>query len=51
MPQADVAGQLSEVLPGLVDKLTPNGQIPQGDVHGLGADDLIGMLGGLLGRR
>ena len=51
MPQAEVAGQLSELLPGLVDKLTPNGQIPQGDVQGMGADDLIGMLGGLLGKR
>jgi len=51
MPQAEVAGQLSDLLPGLVDKLTPRGQIPQGDVQGMGADDLIGMLGGLLGKR
>ena len=51
MPRAEVAGQLSELLPGLVDKLTPDGQIPQGDVQGMGADDLIGMLGGLLGKR
>jgi uncharacterized protein YidB (DUF937 family) len=43
---SDLAGQLSSVLPGLVDKLTPNGQAP---VAGLGnGGDLMGMLGGLL---
>jgi uncharacterized protein YidB (DUF937 family) len=42
------AGQLSQMLPGLIDKLTPNGALPQG---GLGnADDLMGLLGGLLRR-
>lgn len=42
------AGQLSGLLPGLIDKLTPQGQLPQG---GLGnAGDLMGMLGGLLGK-
>jgi uncharacterized protein YidB (DUF937 family) len=43
---ADLAGQLSSVLPGMVDKLTPNGQAP---AAGLGdGGDLMGMLGGLL---
>jgi len=42
----DVAGQLSNILPGLVDKLTPAGQAPAG---GLGdAGDLMGALGALL---
>jgi uncharacterized protein YidB (DUF937 family) len=41
----DVLGQLSQLLPQVVDKLTPNGQVPQGDVGGMG--DLAGMLGGL----
>lgn len=42
----DLAGQLSSVLPGLVDQLTPNGQAP---AAGLGnGSDLMGMLGGLL---
>jgi uncharacterized protein YidB (DUF937 family) len=46
MSQGDVAGQLSNVLPGLIDKLTPHGQAPAG---GLGsAGDLMGILGGLL---
>lgn len=41
-----LAGQLSSVLPGLVDKLTPDGQAP---AAGLGnGGDLMGMLGGLL---
>jgi uncharacterized protein YidB (DUF937 family) len=45
---AQAAGQLSQMLPGLVDQLTPNGTLPQG---GLGnAGDLMGMLGGLLRR-
>jgi uncharacterized protein YidB (DUF937 family) len=41
-----LAGQLSNVLPGLVDKLTPGGELP---AAGLGnGGDLMGMLGGLL---
>ena len=44
----DTAGQLSQILPGLIDKLTPHGQAPSG---GLGnSTDLMGMLGGLLGK-
>ena len=46
MDSGDLAGQLSQMLPGLVDHLTPHGQAPAG---GLGnAGDLMGMLGGLL---
>ena len=44
----DVAGQMSDILPGLVDKLTPAGQSP---AAGLGsAGDLMGALGSLLNR-
>ena len=40
------AGQLAQVLPGLVDHLSPQGQAPHG---GFGdTSDLLGMLGGLL---
>ncbi len=43
---SDAAGQLAQVLPGLVDHLTPNGQAP---ASGLGdSSDLFGMLGGFL---
>jgi uncharacterized protein YidB (DUF937 family) len=46
MSNGDAAGQLSQILPGLINHLTPNGQAPAG---GLGnAGDLMGMLGGLL---
>ncbi|MEY2952460.1 MAG: hypothetical protein RLZZ401_547 [Pseudomonadota bacterium] len=46
---ADAAGALSQILPGLIDQLTPHGQAPAG---GLGnAGDLMGMLGGLLQKR
>ena len=42
----EAAGQLAQVLPGLINHLTPNGEAPAG---GLGnAGDLMGMLGGLL---
>jgi uncharacterized protein YidB (DUF937 family) len=42
----EAMGQLSSLLPGVVDQLTPNGELPSG---GLGnAGDLMGMLGGLL---
>ncbi|MEO8407014.1 MAG: YidB family protein [Oxalobacteraceae bacterium] len=43
---ADTASHLSEILPGLIDKLTPNGEVPQG---GLG--NLTGMLGQFLNSR
>ncbi|SFU71217.1 Uncharacterized conserved protein YidB, DUF937 family [Polaromonas sp. YR568] len=43
---ADAASQLSQMLPGLINHLTPEGQAP---AQGLGnGDDLMGMLGGLL---
>jgi uncharacterized protein YidB (DUF937 family) len=40
-----VAAQLSEQLPGMVDRLTPEGQLPAG-----GMQDLLGQLSGLLNR-
>jgi uncharacterized protein YidB (DUF937 family) len=48
MKQGDLLGQLSQMLPQVVDSLTPQGQIPQGDIQGMG-DQLGGLLGGLLG--
>ncbi|HSW07062.1 YidB family protein [Aquabacterium sp.] len=45
MNTGDLLGQLSQMLPRVVDQLTPQGQLPQG---GLG--DLGGLLGGLLNR-
>jgi len=49
MDPSQLSAQLSAMLPGLVDKLTPNGAIPQGGAGN--ADDLMGMLGGLLQQR
>jgi uncharacterized protein YidB (DUF937 family) len=43
----EVAGHLSQMLPHLVDKMTPGGQMPQAGAGG-GLGDLAGMLGGLL---
>ena len=46
---ATAAGQLSNVLPGLIDYLTPQGQTPAG---GLGdTSDLLGLFGGLMQKR
>jgi len=46
MDPAQVSNQISQVLPGLINKLTPAGVAPEG---GLGnASDLIGKLGGFL---
>ena len=47
--QDQAAGQLSNILPGLIDKLTPNGEVPDGGLGNKG--DLMGMLGGLLQKR
>lgn len=40
--------QLSQLLPQIIDRLTPNGQVPAQGAGGMG--DIAGMLGGLLGR-
>ncbi|MDE2081302.1 MAG: DUF937 domain-containing protein [Burkholderiales bacterium] len=45
LSHGDVAGQLSQALPHLVDQLTPDGQVPHG---GLG--EIAGVLGGLFNR-
>ncbi len=41
LSQGDAASSLSQVLPGLVDKLTPDGQIPQQD----SLEKMLGSLG------
>lgn len=41
-----LSGQLSSMLPGLIDKLTPQGAAPAGGLGNSG--DLLGILGGLL---
>jgi uncharacterized protein YidB (DUF937 family) len=46
LSEGEAAGQLAQVLPGLIDKLTPQGQAPEGGFGNAG--DLMGMLGGLL---
>jgi uncharacterized protein YidB (DUF937 family) len=61
--QAQASGTLAELLPGLIDQLTPKGQLPdENALSGLGglgallgggqgggnAPDLMGMLGGLM---
>lgn len=44
LSSGDVASALSERLPGLVDQLTPNGQLPSGDLMAQG----LGMLTGFM---
>lgn len=49
MDQGAASNILAQVLPSLINQMTPNGQAPAG---GLGnAGDLVGMLGGLLGNK
>lgn len=43
----DLSAQLSNILPGVVDKLTPNGKIPEGDIMSQASD----LLGGLFGKK
>jgi uncharacterized protein YidB (DUF937 family) len=46
MSQGDAGGALAQMLPGIIDQLTPDGQAPTG---GLGnAGDLMGMLGKMM---
>lgn len=43
----DLSSQLSNLLPDVVDKLTPNGKIPEGDILSQASD----LLGGLFGKK
>ncbi len=45
MGQGDLLGQLSQLLPQMVDKATPEGAIPAGGLGDIGA--ILGKLGGL----
>ena len=46
LSEGETASHLSEILPGLIDKLTPNGETPEA---GAGLGGLAGMIGGLFG--
>lgn len=60
--EQQAAGTMADVLPGLIDKMTPQGQVPADNGMGalgallggsdgkLDAGDVVGMLGGLLKR-
>lgn len=43
----DLSSQLSNLLPGVVDKLTPKGKVPEGDIMSQASD----LLGGLFGNK
>jgi uncharacterized protein YidB (DUF937 family) len=45
MGQSDLLGQLSQLLPQMVDKATPDGAVPSGGLGDIGA--ILGKLGGL----
>lgn len=42
LSHGDAAGQLSSLLPEVIDRLTPNGRVPEGGLGNIG--DLLGML-------
>jgi uncharacterized protein YidB (DUF937 family) len=41
---ADAAARMSTLLPGIVDHLTPNGEVPQGGLAGAGLELVKGLL-------
>ncbi len=45
---AEAGERLSQLLPQIIDRLTPDGQVPAQGAGGMG--DIAGLLGGLLGR-
>ena len=47
LSQNQISGNLADLLPDVVDRMTPNGRV---DNEGLSLDDLSGLLGGLLKR-
>lgn len=44
LPTDQIKSQLATLLPGVIDKLTPNGQIPQGDLSSQAVNLLKGLL-------
>ena len=46
MNPADLSGKISDLMPQLVDKLTPDGKIPEGDILQQGKNILGSLLGG-----
>lgn len=48
MSHAETASQLSEILPGLVDRMTPGGAMPRADLN---VDDFGAMMSGILNPR
>jgi len=51
LPAGDLASQLAQYLPQVVDHLTPNGQLPDAGAVGTDLGGLLGnVLGGLMGR-
>ena len=40
----DASSHLSQLLPGIVDHLTPNGEVPQGGLAGMGMDLVKGLI-------
>ena len=51
LDEHEAASHLSELLPQLVDRLTPNGQIPQTGVHDGGVEGALAALSGLFDSR
>ena len=49
-PGSDVAGSLSQLLPQLIDQLTPHGRLPDNGQLDAGQLDIGSLLGGLMGR-
>ena len=47
MDKGALTSQLTNLLPDVVDKLTPDGKVPEGDIMSKGMD----ILGGLLGKK
>jgi uncharacterized protein YidB (DUF937 family) len=47
MDSGALTSQLSKMLPDVVDKLTPNGKVPEGDIMSQATD----LLGGLFGKK
>lgn len=43
LPINDIAGKVSEFLPGIVDKLTPNGKVEDGNILDQGMDIVKGL--------
>jgi uncharacterized protein YidB (DUF937 family) len=51
MNKEEITGQLSDILPKVIDKVTPEGKLPDTNEGGIDLGNIGDLLGGLFGKK